>query len=114
MSRRLGLACAAALLLGACAADQQWRKANTTENEWRRDSAACRDKAKAQVRHEEDRNILSLGETSFSPGYYGRSRLGGQDTLTRRLTEYQARQRRHALTDECLRRQGYEPVADAE
>jgi hypothetical protein len=102
------------VVLAYACADTRWRKEGASEEQWRRDTAACRIEAAERVRRETERDALSRNDSGYSPGYYGRSSLGREGTLDLRMTVFEATRRRNTLTHDCLKRRGYRQVKDDE
>ncbi len=100
------------VVLAYACADSRWRKDGVSEEQWRKDTTACRIKAAEAVRRENAHESRSRDDGGYSPGYYGRSSGGGAATLDRRMNAFDASRRRNELTADCLIRRGYRRIKD--
>jgi hypothetical protein len=94
-------AAGAGLLLAACAepARVQWHKAGTSADDWERDQASCRYRARRAA----DREFRA------TPPEQDASLLGGRSALERDMAVYDAQRRQRQIFEDCLRNLGYAP-----
>ena len=103
------------IVLAYACADSRWRKEGASEEQWQRDTVACRIKAAEQVRRENRRDEQSRDGGGFGPGYYGRSAAGNAATFDRSMSVFSSNKRRTELAARCLTGRGYRRVeADEE
>lgn len=99
----LALAAVASGLVQACAGPVEWRKPATSEEQWARDRAECRSRA----RREAEREFLARSSQVGSPVYErGRS-------LAADLARYDAKRHERRLFERCLEARGYTKSAPA-
>lgn len=93
------------LVLSACTAPINWAKPNVTNDQKSVDYAECKRRSNKEIN--DDFKNASLDDMSSSGG-----RINSSAVLGARFKQHDARKKRQALLNSCLKRKGYHRVVN--
>jgi uncharacterized lipoprotein YajG len=108
MMVRVIMAVVAVVLLAGCGAETDFTRANTPEEQQRRDAAACRRAVSAQV----DRDRKIDNDISTTVGNQAQQVRPGDTQTRQQITTRGDTVRSERLMENCMRARGYGGVSD--